>query len=167
MKKNTWIKVLSVIYVLILIWIIIFKMGFVLPYIRSINLIPFKESVIINGKIDLDEIINNLIVFIPLGLYVGMQHRENNYFTKLFPIFGLSLGFEIIQFIFHIGASDITDLIMNTLGGAIGIIVINIIYKLFKNEERVNKILSILATICTICVLLFIFLLIIANNIWV
>lgn len=164
MKKNTWIKVLSGIYVLILIWIIIFKMGFIFPNMRSINLIPFKESVIINGKIDLDEIINNCIVFIPLGLYMGIQDRKNSFLIKLFPIFGLSLGFEIIQFVFHIGASDITDIIMNTLGGAVGISIINAIYKLFKNEKKINKVLSILATICTICVLIIIFILLIANQ---
>lgn len=164
MKKNTWIKILSIIYVLILTWIIVFKMGFNFPYIRNINLIPFKESVIINGKVDFDEIINNCIVFIPLGIYMGMQDRKNNFLIKLFPIFGLSLGFEIIQFIFHIGASDITDVIMNTLGGAIGIGIINAIYKLFKNEEKVDKVLSILASFCTVFVVGFISLLLIANR---
>lgn len=71
MKKNKLLIFLLTIYILILTWIILFKMqlSFVaLPYIRSINLIPFAESVIVNGKIYFGEIIDNLIIFIPVRI---------------------------------------------------------------------------------------------------
>ena len=74
MKNEKKITVaLLIVYLLILSWIILFKLQFsfsVLDHIRQINLIPFGGSVIANGKIDFDEIINNAIVFIPVGAYL-------------------------------------------------------------------------------------------------
>lgn len=165
-NKDILIIVLLVIYVAFLTWIILFKMQFdfkFLPYIRSINLIPFGDSTIVNGKIDLTEIINNMIVFIPVGAYLGILEKNKKFMTKVLPIFGLSLVYEILQYIFHIGATDITDLTMNTLGGAIGICVINVFYRIFKNEEKVDKVLKVLATICTILLISLASILIIAN----
>lgn len=165
-SKNQITKILLGIYVIIISWIIVFKMQFSfehLPYIRSINLIPFGESVIINGKIYLGEIVNNLIVFIPVGLYLGMIWKNQKFIKKVIPILSLTLIYETLQYIFHIGATDITDIIMNTLGGVIGILVINCLYKIFKNSEKVDKILNILATICTLGVACLIIILIVCN----
>ena len=53
---------LFVFYLLALAWIILLKFQFsfaVLDRIRNINLIPFRESVIANGRIDFREIILN------------------------------------------------------------------------------------------------------------
>ena len=50
-RKVTFI--LLIIYFVILTWIILFKTQFsvsALPHIRSVNLIPFAESVVITGK---------------------------------------------------------------------------------------------------------------------
>lgn len=166
MKSKKLTSILLGIYVIIISWIIVFKMQFSfdsLPYIRSINLIPFGESVIVNGKIYFGEIINNLIVFIPVGLYMGMIWKDKKILKKVVPILSLTLIFECLQYILHVGASDITDIIMNTLGGIIGILVINCLYKIFKNNEKVDKVLNILATICTIGVIGLITILIISN----
>ena len=43
---------------------------------RSVNLIPFMGSVIVNGRIDISEIINNILVFIPVGIYVCMLKKD-------------------------------------------------------------------------------------------
>ncbi len=165
-NKNKLTSILLGIYVILISWIIVFKMQFNfehLPYIRSINLIPFGESVIINGKIYFGEIINNLIVFIPVGLYLGMIWKDKKFIKKVIPILSLTLIYEMLQYIFHVGATDITDIIMNTLGGIIGILVINCLYKIFKNNEKVDKILNILATICTLGVVCLIIVLIVCN----
>lgn len=165
MKKEQKITlVLLIIYLTILTWIILLKTQFsfsALGHYRSVNLIPFAGSVVINGKMDMDEIVNNFIVFIPVGLYLGMLMPKVPAIKKIAPIFGLSLLYEVIQFIFAIGASDITDLIMNTLGGAIGIFLVFLITKLLK--EKTVKILNIAAIICTIAITAFMALLIGVN----
>ena len=165
MKKEQKITfVLLVIYLIILTWIILLKTQFsfsALGHYRSVNLIPFAGSVVINGKVDLDEILNNFIVFIPVGLYLGMLMPKSSPLRKIAPIFGLSLLYEVFQFIFAIGASDITDLIMNTLGGAAGIFLVFLFTKLLK--EKTVKILNIAAVICTLAITGFMALLIGVN----
>ena len=83
MKKERKITIaLLVIYLLILSWIILFKLQFsfsTLDHIRQINLIPFGGSVIANGRIDFDEIINNVIVFIPVGVYFSLLFRNKSF----------------------------------------------------------------------------------------
>lgn len=151
-RRTTWL--LLIIYMIILTWIILFKMEFSfgnLPHIRNINLIPFRESVIVNERIDFDEIFNNLLVFIPIGIYVAMLKTNWNIFKKIIPAIVISLSFETLQFIFGIGASDITDLIMNTLGGAAGVGIGVGLLKVLKGKG--NRILNILASICTVLII--------------
>ena len=111
-------------YILALVWIILFKFQFSfeqLDHLRSINLIPFAGSVIVNGKVDFGEIIQNGLAFVPFGILIGSLWKEKTVIMRIAPIFGVSLIFEVLQFIFAIGASDVTDLIMNTSGGILGI----------------------------------------------
>lgn len=122
-KKIT--KYLLSIYILFLIWIILFKMSLPfqnLSHIRSINLIPFAAPAVTNGTINLDEIIANFIAFLPFGIFTGILLETKSVLAKTAPIFLTSLLLETAQFMFAIGASDITDLLMNTLGGMSGII---------------------------------------------
>lgn len=159
-------SVLFVIYLIVLTWIIVFKMSLDLHLFqdmnhRSINLIPFAGSLIVNGKVELSEIILNIVVFIPAGVYMGMLFNEKSFLRKIIPIFIVSLLYEVLQYIFAIGASDITDLIGNTLGGAIGILLYDILQRILG--KRTIKILNILAVIGTVLVIGFLGLLIVAN----
>lgn len=157
-NKNNQVKLtfgLFIVYFLVLIWIILFKMQFsfnTLPHFRGLNLIPFAGSIIKNNQLDYNEIILNMIVFIPFGLYLSMIKLNWSFWKKIISIAGVSLLFELLQFLFEIGATDITDLISNTLGGAVGIGFYIVFSKILK--EKTNKILNILALIGTICIVL-------------
>ncbi len=165
-KGRKLTKGLMIFYIIILTWIIVFKMQFSFENLqgrRNMNLVPFSESVIINGKIDFDEIIDNVIAFIPLGLYLNMLNRDWKIGKKIGILAGISLSFEITQYIFAIGATDITDLITNTLGGILGLGICQIFYQIFKNEKKANQILNILGVIGTTFVILLLGILIVAN----
>ena len=41
---------------------------------------------------------------------------------------GVSLAYETLQYLLAIGASDITDLLMNTAGGAVGLLVFSALF---------------------------------------
>lgn len=145
-------KSLFGIYFIVLIWIILLKMSYslaTLPSFRAINFIPFSDSTIINQKIDLAEIYMNVIIFIPFGIYMTMLKPKWPFFKLIIPIAFTSFLVETLQYAFAIGATDITDLIGNTLGGIIGILIYAVINKLFKNKITVNKIFNILAFIGT------------------
>jgi len=150
-SKNNQNKItagLFAVYLFALTWIIVFKMQFSfqgLPDFREINLIPFAGSANVNNQIDFNEIIYNVLAFIPFGIYISMLKPNWSFLKKIAVIAGVSLLFEVLQFIFAIGASDITDLIGNTLGGIIGVGVYIVFCKLFSTKA--NKILNILTSL--------------------
>lgn len=154
-NRNTLTIVLFVIYILVLIRIILLKLPFYsekVDWIREINLIPLLGSIDDNGVINLGEIIGNILVFIPLGIYICMLNSKWPFAKKVIPIIGLTLVFEVIQFVFAIGRTDITDILGNTLGGIIGIGIYTLLFKIFNN--RTIKVINILALTLTVCTLL-------------
>ena len=157
---------LAFFYLIIITWIIVFKMQFSfenLPEKRNINLVPFGQSVIVNGKIEISEIIDNAIIFIPVGLYISMLKKEWKLSQKIGMIAGISLLFEMLQYILAIGATDITDLITNTFGGICGLGIYQIFYKILKNEERSIRVLNGLGLAGTTLVMAFLVILIVVN----
>ncbi len=163
-QQKVLAKTVFGIYTLLLVWLILFKFSVDfsdLPQIRNVNLVPFGESVIINGNISLSEIVYNILVFIPLGVYVNVFWNEWSFGKKILPILGCSLGFEVIQFVFGIGASDITDVIGNTLGGIAGLFLFMLIKRLFR-AKTVTAINTVGLTVESIA-LVFIAILTIAN----
>ncbi|MCC0641967.1 MULTISPECIES: VanZ family protein [unclassified Clostridioides] len=165
-KEYNITKGLFVVYIILLTWIILFKMQFDISSLetmnlRNINLVPFAGSLIVNNRVDISEIILNVAIFVPFGIYLCILKEEFSFIKKIVPIFITSLVFETLQYIFAIGASDITDLIGNTLGGIIGIVVFMLLSKIFKHKTM--KIINVLALIVTAIVVLFLGLLIIEN----
>ena len=160
-KKHNLTRILFIVYFCILVWILLFKMSFSLDELyksRSINIIPFSGSIVVNGKLYINEIINNILVFVPIGIYTCMLKQEWSITKKISVAFFISLAVEVLQFILAIGATDITDLIGNTIGGVIGIVIFYLFDKVLKNKAI--SILNILASIATVglvsllCVLL-------------
>ncbi|MGP1419217.1 MAG: VanZ family protein [Sphaerochaetaceae bacterium] len=108
---------------LFLIWVILFKLQFSLMAIdraRALNLVPFHYEDSDNPGFHFKEVMDNVLIFIPLGIYLSMLWRNMKLMTKAGIIIAVSLSFEILQYILRIGVSDITDLLTNTAGGLIG-----------------------------------------------
>ena len=119
-------------YLIVLTWIILFKMQFSLrnlPHIQNVNWIPFG-----NGKRDVGEIVQNAAAFFPMGIFVRALWPGRPLVKQLLPVIGASLLFEAAQYVFAIGASDITDVISNASGGALGIAAAALIAKVFGNR---------------------------------
>ncbi len=128
-------KIIFIYYLLFLFWGILFKFDLThtintahfFPS-RSVNISPFDAS---GGRL---EIIFNLLIFIPFGFFKG-RFSEYSFLRKLGAIFFVSLFVEILQFLFGIGATDITDIITNSTGGLIGLL---LYHALQKNEDSQN-----------------------------
>lgn len=162
-QKNLTIGLL-VVYIFLLIWLVLFKLQINfsdLGHIRNINLIPFHESMMVNGQISLREIIYNIFVFVPMGIYISMCKSSWSFVKKIIPSLGISLSFEILQFIFAIGASDITDIIGNTFGGVIGICIYGLLHKIFK--DKTITIINVIALIVSLLAISMLAILIFAN----
>lgn len=92
-------------------------------------LIPFIDM--IRGPVDT---ILNIILFIPLGFFIPLLYKKFNDVKKIGVVgFILSLLIEFVQ-MFGMGATDINDLITNTIGACIGYF----IYKIIKGKVEMK-----------------------------
>jgi len=68
-----------------------------------------------------DEAIMNVLVFIPLGFFLGWSLCEK-YFAKAVMIgFFVTIMVELMQFVFKRGTAETDDIIHNTLGCLVGV----------------------------------------------
>ncbi|HEY5823174.1 MAG TPA: VanZ family protein [Cyclobacteriaceae bacterium] len=143
---------LFIVYLLALFWILLLKLGARFSYMenRSVNLIPFGEPLILNAKADVGEIILNVIVFIPLGIYTGVLFKRWTFGNKFFFFVLISLLIEGLQYSLKVGAFDITDIITNTSGGIIGLMTFVTIEKLFNNSVKAQKFINTIAAVGTV-----------------
>lgn len=156
-KKNNllnWlVKISFVLYFFLLTWIIVFKFRLditTLRYLRSINLIPFKEN-------ELKEIFINIFLFIPYGMYLRELSSKKSLTVAMVVL--TSFLFELLQYILHIGISDITDIMMNTLGGIIGILFISILEKKIESSKILDNSIKYLLSIIPFLMIFLLFLL--------
>ena len=66
-----------------------------------------------------------------------MLYPRSSGFRAIILGFILSLTYELIQYVLTIGFPDVTDLIDNTLGAILGVIIINIISVIFREKLRI------------------------------
>lgn len=93
------------------------------PWYKSINFIPILT-------IDIETFLLNIIMMLPLGMYLPLLNRKYRSFKKAaYMGFLVSLSFEIIQLIIRVilgngRSTDINDLIANTVGAVVGFLLI-------------------------------------------
>ena len=146
-KRKFGVSVLFLIYLALLVWIILFKLQFNindLDTVRKINIIPFYYDKEIGVDFHIKEVLENLLIFVPMGIYLQMLLFKSKSYLKLLIIAGISLLLEITQYILAIG---ITDLITNTAGGLLGIALYSIVARLLKSREKADKLFLVIAVI--------------------
>ena len=102
-KKSKALLVVFGIYLALLAWCILFKFALrpeEIPHLRGINLIPYAASVVVNGKVQISEIIENMLVFLPFGLCISAIYPDSEIQNRILLASGLSLFFEVTQYIF-------------------------------------------------------------------
>lgn len=99
---------------------LIFDITTVFPF--RVNLIPLINLFDYGSKRDLLlNVIGNTAMFIPSGIVLPIVYKRLDTFWKVILAgAGLSLCIEIIQLPFRVRATDIDDLILNTIGVIIG-----------------------------------------------
>lgn len=81
-------------------------------------------------------LLGNVVGFIPFGFILPIIHRDiRRFFFITFSGFTLSLCVETIQLVTKLGCFDVDDLIMNTLGTALGYLLFAVIYLLYKRKK--------------------------------
>ena len=96
--------------------------------------IPFIDM--IRGPVDT---ILNVLLFVPLGFFLPLLYGKYDRISKVALVgFLVSLSIEIAQ-MFGTGATDINDLITNTIGACLGFGIYRLVYKAIP-ESWIKKI---------------------------
>ncbi len=97
---------------------------------RRVNLIPFKtilnyvdEEVYYTPMILFNNLAGNVLVFMPLGFFLPLFFKKMRHPGPLILVsFCCTLLVESTQFILAVGTFDVDDLMLNTLGGWVGLL---------------------------------------------
>ena len=98
-------------------------------------MIPFHYETSVKPIMHIKEVVYNILVFVPAGVYFTAFFGERKWWEGIGASFLISLSFEIIQWIFSIGVSDITDLLGNTLGGVLGTLLFVLFGKILSKKR--------------------------------
>lgn len=89
------------------------------------------------------ENIMNVVVFIPVGLLLGIAFKQTTWWKALLLGCGISITIESLQFIFMRGFSELDDVMHNTLGCIVGYIMVKgsrlMVYGCHKPTEEEGK----------------------------
>lgn len=123
-------------YLVLLTWVIVWKLEF--PQVgdgslRTIKLVPFVADAGLGRNAPL-ELLANVALFVPFGVLLALLERPRRSRVALLVCMFGSVLLETAQYVFAVGRSDLTDVLMNTLGGAIGLGVITISRKLWHRH---------------------------------
>lgn len=163
-RENAFAYFVMGIYFLILCWAILFKIAVSIdeiPSMRALNLIPFHYDQLSGSRFHFTEVLENALVFIPAGFYFT-EFLNKKPWIGIITSAALSLCFETLQYVFAIGASDITDVITNTVGGVLGTVLYLVLGKLFKGRQV--RIVSITGAVLEIAFIGLMIVLAIANS---
>ncbi|WP_082686812.1 VanZ family protein [Bacillus sp. FJAT-27445] len=105
--------------------------------IIAFNLVPFQTigRYFANFKglspwMVTDEFFGNILAFLPFGFFMPFFFQQKKVLKRVaLSSFLLSFAVEAAQFTFRVGAFDVDDIILNTIGGAAGYVVWLFLYR--------------------------------------
>lgn len=110
------------------------------------NFIPFKSIIDSlkdtfsgGGIYGLRSVAGNFIMLMPLGLFFHFYIKEQK--RRLLGVFLISVGIETVQFIigmlsgYNYRSIDIDDVILNTVGGVLAVLIFDLIMKKRKSKS--------------------------------
>ncbi|WP_350348268.1 VanZ family protein [Agromyces sp. G08B096] len=122
-RGRGFVAVLFAVYLALLVWLVLWKLQ--PPWIgtdadRVVKLVPFVAAGG-EGASNPREVLANLLLFVPFGLYLGLLAPRWPWWRSTAVLAGVSLGLELAQFVLAVGSTDLTDVLVNTAGGGVGL----------------------------------------------
>ena len=77
-------------HMVLLIWLILFKLSIhpaEVPVVRDLNLVLFRNSYYLNGNVNYIELLFNILIFIPVGIYLSILKPEWKGWQKIVIVF--------------------------------------------------------------------------------
>ena len=151
--------VIFIVYIVIL-FAIVFRTK---RSVRVVKLIPFNtiSSFLSKGRIfhsfTTINILGNIVLFMPLGIYFTLYSKNKKSNKNVLWVGLISFILEAIQYAFKLGVADIDDVILNTLGGYLGIIFYRFLLQKLGDENKVKYAIEIMAPISAVICFLVLF----------
>ena len=162
MKEQTWKKtlrraglVLFVLYMAALIYFLFFADWYGHTpgkhWEYRYNLIPLREirrfwnaRGVLSAKAVFLNLVGNVAGFIPFGFFLPVISRRLSHPAVVILLaLAVSASVEVIQLVTRTGCFDVDDILLNTLGAAIGYLICRVIRKAYRNVEEERKALRI------------------------
>jgi glycopeptide antibiotics resistance protein len=131
---------LFLLYLSYLVYLTFFSHRYGRGYVhRSINLHPFRtiaEYAVAsyNRNIIVTNLFGNIAAFAPLGFLLPLigGRKAAGVFKIVLAAAGVSVAVETFQYLLGVGAADIDDVILNTVGGILGYLALKLLYRLWR-----------------------------------
>ena len=125
-KQRVICLIIFVIYILIVLYITVFRFGFYYDE-RRLNLTLFTDLIKVFRNSGAGEFIRlflgNIGWFVPFGFLLPMLIKRKNMIFIMVTGMTFSFLIEAMQYIFYKGVAELDDFILNTLGVAIGYLI--------------------------------------------
>ena len=131
------------VYMLAMVWLVLFKSGLCLEQLIRFGIPDLPRGISWNLYFNGAESLLNIGVFVPLGLFLMLLSSNERAWPKALVCCATSVAFETAQYILKIGTCDGMDVINNTLGGVLGILLFVLLKRLLK--ARTRPVLTLLA----------------------
>ncbi|WP_052380665.1 VanZ family protein [Paenibacillus camerounensis] len=143
--RSAGLQALFAVYIYVLFKIILFKFSpidyrflwhqlqrspdTILRQLRLGNFTPLETVFNTFDPITVTKLVNfagNIALFMPYGIFIALlsSNRQLSWFGVMIRSFGLSAVLECAQGLFSIGTFDVDDLLLNTLGGLLGYVLL-------------------------------------------
>lgn len=141
------LAVLFAVYLVLLAWVVLFKLE--IPHVgsagvRPVKLVPFVSDGV-NGASAPSEVVANLVLFVPFGLYLRLVAPSWPRWKAVGVVAASSLALESAQYVLAVGSADVTDLVVNTAGGLIGLGLFAVLYRRLRGRT-----VRVVARVCLI-----------------
>lgn len=103
------------------------------PQVERVNFIPFRDLLwALDGKVEpavaVTELIANVLLFVPLGSALAVRYPRASMWWSAGVAAGVSIAVEVTQAVMNTGRlADVTDILANTTGAALGALLWTII----------------------------------------
>ncbi|QZY51797.1 VanZ family protein [Leucobacter tenebrionis] len=121
--QRALLGVLLAVYIMLLVWVVVWKLE--APYseaagTRLLKLVPFVSTAEYGSSAP-REVLANLLLFTPLGVYLGLLTPRGAWSRVAVAGAATSTALEAAQYALAVGSADTTDVIVNTAGGLAGL----------------------------------------------
>ncbi|MFD0590558.1 VanZ family protein [Paenibacillus sp. GCM10027627] len=128
---NLAVSVIAALYAIIMLYLLFLRGRYLLDG-YAYNLVPFdtiQRYIVHRDHFNFDiwfkNLFGNLVLFIPIGIFMPLLHtRYSNGFWLIIACVCLIGIVELMQMLLKVGSFDIDDIILNTAGAWIGLLLI-------------------------------------------